>query len=34
VLIGLIIYFVIRQRRGRRAPVEAAADEVSERIPD
>jgi len=30
VLIGLIIYFVIRQRRGRRAPVEAAADEVSE----
>ncbi len=30
VLIGLIIYFVIRQRRGVRAPVDAAADEVSE----
>ena len=30
VLIGLIIYFVVRQRRGARAPVEAAADEVSE----
>src|SRR6185295_9534795 len=30
VLIGLIIYFVVRQRRGGRAPVEAAADEVSE----
>jgi membrane protein YqaA with SNARE-associated domain len=35
VLIGLIIYFVVRQRRLGRAPaVEAAADEVSERIPD
>jgi membrane protein YqaA with SNARE-associated domain len=35
VLIGLIIYFVVRQRRIGRAPaVEAAADEVSERIPD
>jgi membrane protein YqaA with SNARE-associated domain len=30
VLIGLIIYFVVRQRRSARAPVEAAADEVSE----
>src|SRR5919112_1496117 len=30
VLIGLIIYFVIRQRRGARTPVGAAADEVSE----
>src|SRR6187397_2567105 len=30
VLIGLIIYFVIRQRRGVRAAVDAAADEVSE----
>ena len=30
VLIGLIIYFVVRQRRIGRAPVEAAADEVSE----
>jgi membrane protein YqaA with SNARE-associated domain len=30
VLIGLIIYFVIRQRRAVRAPVDAAADEVSE----
>jgi membrane protein YqaA with SNARE-associated domain len=35
VLIGLIIYFVVRQRRIGRAPaVDAAADEVSERIPD
>ena len=30
VLIGLIIYFVVRQRRSGRAPVDAAADEVSE----
>ena len=30
VLIGLIIYFVVRQRRSGRAPVDVAADEVSE----
>ena len=30
VLIGLIIYFVIRQRRIGRAPVDAEADEVSD----
>src|SRR5215212_2297990 len=30
VLIGLIVYFVIRQRRNARAPVDAAPDEVSE----
>ena len=30
VLIGLIIYFVVRQRRISRAPVDAAADEVSD----
>jgi membrane protein YqaA with SNARE-associated domain len=30
VLIGLIIYFIIRQRRGPRTPVDAEADEVSE----
>jgi membrane protein YqaA with SNARE-associated domain len=30
VLIGLIIYFIVRQRRNARAPVDAAADEVSE----
>jgi membrane protein YqaA with SNARE-associated domain len=30
VLIGLILYFIIRQRRNARAPVDAAADEVSE----
>jgi membrane protein YqaA with SNARE-associated domain len=30
VLIGLIIYFIIRQRRSGRAPVDAEADEVSE----
>lgn len=30
VLIGLIVYFIIRQRRSGRAPVAAAADEVSE----
>ncbi|HKG58407.1 MAG TPA: VTT domain-containing protein [Pyrinomonadaceae bacterium] len=30
VLIGLIVYFVIRQRRNGRAPVDAEADEVSE----
>ena len=30
VLIGLIIYFVVRQRRSGRAPVVAEADEVSE----
>src|ERR1043165_2677272 len=35
VLIGLVIYFVVRQRRLGRAPaVDAAADDVSERIPD
>jgi len=30
VLIGLIIYFIVRQRRGMRAPVDVTADEVSE----
>ena len=30
VLIGLILYFIIRQRRSGRAPVEAEAEEVSE----
>jgi hypothetical protein len=30
VLIGLIIYFVGRQRRNARPPVDAAADEVSD----
>src|SRR5919112_313681 len=30
VLIGLIIYFVVKRRRAGRAPVETAADEVSE----
>jgi membrane protein YqaA with SNARE-associated domain len=30
VLIGLIVYFIVRQRRNARAPVDAAADEVSE----
>jgi membrane protein YqaA with SNARE-associated domain len=30
VLIGLIIYFVVRQRRNARPPVDAAADEVSD----
>jgi membrane protein YqaA with SNARE-associated domain len=30
VLIGLIIYFIIRQRRTSRTPVDAEADEVSE----
>src|ERR1041385_483550 len=30
VLIGLIIYFVVRQRRGAPPPVDAAADEVSD----
>jgi len=30
VLIGLIIYFIVRQRRNGRAPVEVPADEVSE----
>src|SRR5919112_4347045 len=29
-LIGLIIYFVVKRRRAGRAPVETAADEVSE----
>jgi len=30
VLIGLIVYFIVRQRRYARAPVAAPADEVSE----
>jgi len=30
VLIGLIIYFIVRQRRNSRAPVAAEVDEVSE----
>src|SRR5829696_4306102 len=30
VLIGLIVYFIVRQRIGASAPVEAEADEVSE----
>src|SRR5215212_8332294 len=30
VLIGLIVYFIVRQRRNARAPVNAEADEVSE----
>src|SRR5215216_2608683 len=30
VLIGLIIYFIIRQRKNARAPMDADADEVSE----
>jgi membrane protein YqaA with SNARE-associated domain len=30
VLIGLIIYFFVRQRRNARPPVDAAADEVSD----
>ena len=30
VLIGLIVYFIVRQRRYTRAPVDAPADEVSE----
>jgi hypothetical protein len=30
VLIGLVIYFIVRQRRSARPPVDAAADEVSD----
>src|SRR5215208_6001700 len=30
VLVGLIVYFIVRQRRGARAPVSAEADELSE----
>jgi len=30
VLLGLIVYFIVRQRRGARAPVSGEADEVSE----
>jgi hypothetical protein len=30
VLIGLIVYLVVRQRKGGRAPLEAEAEEVSE----
>jgi len=30
VLLGLIVYFIVRQRKGARAPVSAEADEVSE----
>ena len=29
-LIGLILYFIVRQRRGARAPVDAPAEDVSE----